>query len=182
MEKYILLRTENENFPYIKDVFHMLIGNAVQIEEKDHLLKMKCYDIKQEEIEETIKSLESDLNALIASYQTTTSKPSKEIALVEDIFEELSYDHYQFKSLIQNVKDKTVALNFFSFIIEGSGITEDIILAMADCDLNVSKASNLLFMHRNTLLYKIERLITLSDFDLKRFNDVYLLLHLLRAK
>ncbi|MDE6661188.1 MAG: helix-turn-helix domain-containing protein, partial [Anaeroplasmataceae bacterium] len=119
---------------------------------------------------------------LSPSYQTTSLKPSKEISLVEEAFSDLSYGHYQFKSFVLNVKKKELALELFQFITEGSGVTEDIILAMADCDLNVSKASNLLYMHRNTLLYKIERLIILSDFDLKCFNDLYLLVQLLRAK
>ncbi|MDE5856517.1 MAG: helix-turn-helix domain-containing protein, partial [Anaeroplasmataceae bacterium] len=160
----------------------MLLGNMVQIKEEDTLLKIKCQEIDQKEIEATIQSLESDLNASITSYQTTSLKPSKEIALVEKAFLEMSYGHYQFKSFVLNVKEKELALELFQFIVEGSGVTEDIILAMADCDLNVSKASNLLFMHRNTLLYKIERLISLSNFDLKCFNDLYLLIQLLRAK
>lgn len=182
MEKYILLRTATENFSYIKDVFHLLVGNEVQIEVDEQILKMRCNTIGQEEIDATITSLESDLNALISSYQTTTLKPSKEISLVEPIFKEASYGHYQFKSLIQNVKDKITSLELFHFIVDGSGVTEDIIMAMADCDLNVSKASHQLYMHRNTLLYKIDRLISLSDFDLKRFNDLYILVQLIRAR
>ncbi|MDE6407954.1 MAG: helix-turn-helix domain-containing protein, partial [Anaeroplasmataceae bacterium] len=164
------------------DVFRLLVGNTAQIEEKSNFIKIKCRDIDSKEIEATIESLESDLNALISSYQTTSLRPTREIALVEKPFLDMSYGHYQFKSFVLNVKDKGTALDLFQFIVEGSGVTEDIILAMADCDLNVSKASNLLFMHRNTLLYKIERLITLSDFDLKSFNDLYLLVQLLRAK
>ncbi|MDE6240953.1 MAG: helix-turn-helix domain-containing protein [Anaeroplasmataceae bacterium] len=182
MEKYIILKTEQENFSYIIDVFRLLIGNTAQVEENRNFIKIKCQDIGEIEIEATIESLESDLNALISSYQTTSLKPSKEIALVEKAFLEMSYGHYQFKSFLYQVKEKGAALDFFQFIVEGSGVTEDIILAMADCDLNVSKASNLLYMHRNTLLYKIDRLISLSDFDLKSFNDLYLLVQLLRAK
>ena len=172
MEKYILIQTEKENFSYIIDVFRMLIGSNAIIEEKENGLKMKCQDIEEQEIEATIESLEGDLNASITSYQTTSLKPSKEIALVEEALNAISYGHYQLKSFILNVKKKELALDLFHFIIEGSGVTEDVIFAMADCDLNVSKASNALYMHRNTLLYKIERLITLSGFDLKSFNDL----------
>ncbi|MCM1130388.1 MAG: helix-turn-helix domain-containing protein [Roseburia sp.] len=182
MKKYVLLKTNKENYPYIIDVFRMLLGNALQIEESDTFLKVEYQDAKDTEISATIESLESDLNALITSYQTTTLKPNKEIEIVKDLFLRINYGHYQFKTLILNIRDKLTALEVFQFIIEGSGVTEDIILAMADCDLNVSKASVLLFMHRNTLLYKIERLISLSDFDLKNFNDLYILVQLLRAK
>ncbi|MDE7213618.1 MAG: hypothetical protein K2N42_03460, partial [Anaeroplasmataceae bacterium] len=145
MEKYILLKTEKENFPYIIDVFHMLVGSTAHIEEKNDVLKIKCKDIELKEIEATIESLEGDLNALITSYQTTSLKPNKEISLIEEAFKEMSYGHYQFKSFVLNVKKKELALELFQFITEGSGVTEDIILAMADCDLNVSKASNLLY-------------------------------------
>lgn len=182
MKKYVLLKANKENYPYIIDVFRMLLGNSLQVEETDTFLKIEYQNAEDVEISATIESLESDLNALISSYQTSTSKPSKEISVVQDLFLEINYGHYQFKSLILNVKNKLTALEVFQFIVDGSGVTEDIILAMADCDLNVSKASVLLYMHRNTLLYKIERLISLSDFDLKSFNDLYILVQLLRAK
>ncbi|MDE6656578.1 MAG: helix-turn-helix domain-containing protein [Anaeroplasmataceae bacterium] len=181
MEKYILLKTAKENYPYILDVFQMLLGNMIQVEQNNDWIKIKSEWAEEGEIEATIESLEGDLNALISSYQTTTSRPVKEIAIVENIFLEVPYGHYQFKTIALQVKNKTSALEIFNFIVEGSGVTEDIILAMADCDLNVSKASALLYMHRNTLIYKIERLMELKNFDLKSFNDLYLLVQLLRA-
>ncbi|MDE7263297.1 MAG: helix-turn-helix domain-containing protein [Anaeroplasmataceae bacterium] len=181
MKKYLLLKTQKENYPYIVDVLKMLLGWNIQVEEGHQLLKIECLSVDEKELCSTIQSLEADLNSLISYYLTSTSSPEYETELVFDIFLNLEYGHYQFKEVIPYVRKKALALELFHFIVEGTGVTEDIIMAMADCDLNVSKASSKLFMHRNTLLYKIERLESLKGFDLKHFNDLYLLVQLLKA-
>ncbi|MDE7106263.1 MAG: helix-turn-helix domain-containing protein [Anaeroplasmataceae bacterium] len=180
MKKYILIKTAKENYPYILNVFKMLAHNC-EILEDTLYLKLSYQDIEDEEIEATIQSLEGDLNALISYYVTSSKRPEKEIAIIEKLFFRVAYGHYHLKSLAIEIKNKADAMELFDFIVEGSGITREIIFAMADCDLNVSKASVLLYMHRNTLIYKIERLIELQSFDLKSFNDLYLLVQLLKA-
>ncbi|MDE7161625.1 MAG: helix-turn-helix domain-containing protein, partial [Anaeroplasmataceae bacterium] len=165
---------------YIIDVLKMLLGSNIKYNlEPEYLLLESQGDL--DGLSDTIQSLESDLNALIHFYQTETDQPEKEISLILESFLKMSYGHYQFKSLLLNIKGKAEATELFNFIVEGTGITDEIILAMADCNLNVSQASQMLYMHRNTLLYKIERLISLKGFDLKNFNDLYILVQLLRA-
>lgn len=180
MKKLLLFKTNEENYSYVVDVLKMLLGNQLKYTIKETYLLVEC----KEEIEgltDTIQSLETDLNALIHYYQTSTNQPEKEVSLLLNCFLNASYGHYQFKSLLLQVKNKVEATELFHFIVEGSGITEEIIYAMADSNLNVSQASQLLYLHRNTLIYKMERLNALKDFDLKNFNDLYILVHLLKA-
>lgn len=57
---------------------------------------------------------------------------------------------------------------------------KQIINEMANNNLNVSKASEMLFMHRNTLINKLERFNKATNYDLKSFNDfiiIYNLIH-----
>lgn len=180
MKKLLLFKTIEENYPSILEVFKMVLGNTMKYTFKEQYLMIE-FPEEIEGLSDIIQSLESDLNALIHSYQTGTNQPEKEVSLIINSFLNMSYGHYHFKSLLLNVKNKVDATDLFNFIVEGSGITEEIIFAMADCNLNVSQASTLLYMHRNTLLYKIERLISLKSFDLKNFNDLYILIQLLRA-
>ena len=49
-------------------------------------------------------------------------------------------------------------------------------------DLNVSKASKILYIHRNTMLYKLDKLKELSDFDLRCFLDAYIVYSLIENK
>lgn len=181
MKKCILLKTPKENYPYILDVLKMLLGCNIQATEDQGCLCMDCAVEDTKELCSTLQSLEADLNTLISFYVTSTPNPKREIELVKEVFLELEYGHYQFKDVLKYIRKRTQALELFHFIVEGTGVTEEIILAMADCDLNVSQASLKLYMHRNTLLYKIERLEALRGFDLKHFNDLYLLVQLLKA-
>ena len=38
-------------------------------------------------------------------------------------------------------------------------------------DINLSKASKMLYIHRNTLIYRIEKIEKITSFDLRKFND-----------
>ena len=43
--------------------------------------------------------------------------------------------------------------------------------ASLDCDLNVSETSRKLYMHRNTLMYRLEKIERVTGLDLKKFSD-----------
>lgn len=182
MEQFILLKTLKDNYEDILVVLKQLLGNHITSEEFDNLLLVKSFVHDSKEIFETIKSLEIDLNTNISVYVTYPSvNPSEEIKLVYDMFSASEVGCYNLKGLLLNTKEVKNSVNILDFILNGSGIDEKIILALALNDLNVSKASTDLYMHRNTLLYKIDRLMELKNFDLKKFTDLYILFRLLKA-
>jgi DNA-binding PucR family transcriptional regulator len=39
------------------------------------------------------------------------------------------------------------------------------------CHLNISEAARKLYLHRNTLLYRIEKIKNLSGLDIKKFEE-----------
>ena len=41
-------------------------------------------------------------------------------------------------------------------------------------DLNISKTSNILFLHRNTLIYRLEKIKEYLNLDLKNFKDAFI--------
>lgn len=47
------------------------------------------------------------------------------------------------------------------------------------CDLNISEASRRLYIHRNTLLYRIEKIKNLTGLDIKNFDEAMILRMLL---
>lgn len=54
-----------------------------------------------------------------------------------------------------------------------------IIRTFLECDMNTSKASNALFMHRNTLMYKIDNFISITGYDIKKFQDAFIIYHII---
>lgn len=181
MKQFLLLKTAPENYSFIIDILKMLLGNSIvpHIQEEALLIDTGTYD--QQEVMDTIRSLEADLNTSIMLYLSSTNNPELEQELVMDLFLKASYNFYDLKSLIMETNNLPRAEEILNLILEGTGVSLPVIQAVADCDLNASKASQLLYMHRNTLLYKMERLLELSGFDLKSFYDVYILIKLMKA-
>lgn len=181
MKQFILLKTSSENYPFIVDVLKMLLGNSIEILPQQEALLIYTGAYDKQEVTDTIRSLESDLNTSIMLYLSSTNHPELEQELIMDMFLKASYNFYDLKSLLIETSTLFRAEEILQLILEGTGVSPQIIQAMADCDLNASKASQLLYMHRNTLLYKMERLLEISSFDLKSFYDVYILIKLMKA-
>lgn len=65
--------------------------------------------------------------------------------------------------LIENIKEKKIDL------LDKDDIrTANVFL---ECNLNISDASRKLFIHRNTLIYRLEKIQKLTNYDLKIFKD-----------
>lgn len=45
---------------------------------------------------------------------------------------------------------------------------------LLSCNLNISEAARNLYIHRNTLLYRLEKIKTLTGLDIKRFDDAFI--------
>ena len=54
-----------------------------------------------------------------------------------------------------------------------------IVRTFLEYDMNTSKASNALFMHRNTLMYKIDNFISITGYDIKKFQDAFIIYHII---
>ena len=181
MKQFTLFKSSSDNYQLIIDVFKMLVGHALVIEEHDGMLVIFHNDFNNEEIKSTFQSLESDINSRICVYQSyllPIDELKKELDVILPIFRNVEYGSYNMKSLLLEVKiDRSLPI--LHFIIDGSGVDEKIIEMMAEADLNVSKASSLLYLHRNSLNYKLDRLLNEKGFDLRKFIDCYCLYRLI---
>lgn len=59
---------------------------------------------------------------------------------------------------------------------------EQTVATFTECNLNVSEAARRLFMHRNSLLYRIERIRDLTGLDIRRFEDAVTLWSALKLR
>lgn len=181
MKQFTLFKSTKDNYSMIIDVFKMLVGNFVKVIELECGLIIYHQEFNYEEIKSTIHSLEADLNTNICVYQSYAEEDDElelELKLISPLFFKLEFGSYNMKSLLLKA-EITSANELLHFIIDGTGVDERVIEMMALADLNVSKAANLLYLHRNSLNYKIDRLISYRGFDLRRFIDCYCLYRLL---
>lgn len=55
----------------------------------------------------------------------------------------------------------------------------EVIKEFLDSNMNISKAANRLYMHRNTVMNKIDKFINVTGYDIKQFNKAFVIYHLL---
>jgi len=122
-----------------------------------------------------IGTIAPDINKLNNSYKES------QIALeVGKVFEEekyiLNYDNLGIGRLIYQLPTKLCEL-FLQEVFKKGDITsldDETILTINkffENDLNVSETSRQLFVHRNTLVYRLEKIMKLTGLDLRKFDQ-----------
>lgn len=180
--RFICLKTDNFNFSYIEDVFKTFLGNFIKCEKLDNYMFIYHKEFNIKELTDIIKALEIDLDSAISVYISYDNKEElliNEWKLIKQLFNKCGSGIYTLKDLLEINRIIDNGIEILRFVLDGTGVDRNVIEAMALNDLNVSKASITLYMHRNTLMYKIDRLYDKTGFDIKTFKDLYTLYKLL---
>ncbi|HHX00117.1 MAG TPA: PucR family transcriptional regulator, partial [Acholeplasmataceae bacterium] len=59
---------------------------------------------------------------------------------------------------------------------------EILIRAMFDCDLNVTKTASNIYMHRNTVIKRLELIKNTTGLNIQKFNDANIMYWLIKKK
>lgn len=184
MKKFTILKDTFENFPAVLGVFKDLVGSRVETENKNGYWILE-YDYENTaDIKNLFLSFGNemmiDIVAYISFFERQRQREERKIAL--SMMEHLSGGIYSFKDALLQTGDMVDAKEVLSFILDSTGIDEAFIRNFAACDLNISRASKAMFIHRNTLNYKLDKLKEQSGFDLRCFTDAYILYSLILRK
>ena len=158
------------------------------------LIKEVESDISQKELEEIANSILATVNAETMSQiliglsrvapdidAINTSYKEAQVAIdVGGVFSEeqtiLSYDNLGIGRLIYQLPIRLCELFLQEVFKKGSieSLDEETILTINtffENDLNVSETSRQLFVHRNTLVYRLEKIYKLTGLDLRKFDQ-----------
>lgn len=174
-----------ESMDMIKDGYDM--ENVSIINYKNNILILGLLDDPKEHAESLKETLEYNTKerciisySFVEGYKQLSKeveKSLKKIALAKKynleneviganslIFEEIidSIDKESSEMLIETYKDG------FDKLDEEMIKTIEVFFK---CGLNISESSKLLYIHRNTLIYRIEKLQKFTGFDIKNFNE-----------
>lgn len=58
----------------------------------------------------------------------------------------------------------------------------EIILALADSNMSISEASKKVFLHRNTVVYRMEKIYMDTGLNPRNFHDLTKLVHLVKEE
>lgn len=85
----------------------------------------------------------------------------------------VSFTDIEVKSLIYQLNDKLAAR--FSGRIFGGQTQNEVytktLKAFFSSDLNIQKAADMLYVHRNTLIYRLDKITALTGYDPRKFED-----------
>ena len=182
--KVLLIRNDFDDPEIILEVFKSLFKNMKSEIKGGYIAIYFTYD-NNLDIIHILNALETELVGSIHAYisdERSEDRLSKEVDIAIRLMDLLPIGVYSFKEALLKIKNIENKKEILNYILQGSGINEAFILEFAENDLNVSQASKAMFIHRNTMIYKLNKLKANSQFDLTNFKDAYILYSLLENK
>lgn len=182
----IFKSTPKESFiNALNDFLKGLIGNYINPVCKDTVITVFFDADCAVEFEEIIQTLNEDfyLSATLFESGTLYSGINKE-EYFDYIFENRTKlleinklylceaDLVKHK-LISNVVVKNILKEYYD-----DYQMKNVIKTYLDCNMNISKAASKLFMHRNTVMNKIDKFISNTGYDIKKFQNAFVIYHI----
>ena len=189
-EKFISIifkpEPKESNVMMLIDFLKGLIGNYINPVFKDRVLTVFFDAACDLSFEEIILSLNEDfyITSLLFESGELYSNIDKEeyLKLILDNSDALlaTNKHYLREAdLIKNrIYNEIVVKNILKNYFEDFEM-KNIVKTYLECNMNISKASNVLYMHRNTLMYKIDNFISVTGYDIKKFQDAFIIYHII---
>ena len=187
MSKYFLFLNDENNNRGIEALIRSLLGNAEPIKYLDTIIYI-FNDYEELMFEDAINAYMFDFNMFFKCY------------ISKDLVQESIEDNYKniYKYFISVKKQKIyheAELIDESISLADSNLKKQILAeytndlemhsiinAFVENDLNILKTAKVLYLHRNTLINKLDRFYQKTGYDLRRFKDAYIIYSLLKAK
>jgi hypothetical protein len=182
------IKSNIEVIDIIKDIYEGFSYDTVLDEEGMYLVK-QMEDIEQE-AEAIINgiSLERGMNLIIGSGRRVSGNYTVKDSAVHaktaaSLAKGLNFKegYYHIDKMIMYGLIYSIEKSKIDFYINGgySGFTDvvrdkeliDTAEELFKCHLNISEAARRLYLHRNTLLYRIEKIKNLTGIDIKKFEE-----------
>lgn len=184
MSRFIIIKNTLSNLTDTIDVFKTLVGQNIEITENNGNTIIKYNYDNQNDVYDLLVSFSNenmfDLTCYISSLHEVALDEELNIGLA--LIDQLSSGFYSLKKALLHVRSINNAKQILDTILNSTGIDEDFIKQFVSNDLNISKASKGMYLHRNTLNYKLDKLLELTGFDLRVFIDSYILFNLIKNK
>lgn len=146
------------------------------------------YSYANLEIKNTLTSLSIDLyldilvyESLIYNDKESLDKNYKLFLKINEVYK-LKYQYYN-NNLILSENYLNVTKDLKSLILSNYYLDKEMkrtIVGFLENDQNISKASKNLYLHRNTLSLRLSKFEEVTNFDIKKFIDGFLIYHLVK--
>ncbi len=182
---YILIKCENVLSSDIKDFFRNFLGNKIEIEDDGNIITIyHSYD-NCEEIFEALSGLVVDYDTKLYAYISRRDFNENNYNIIKEYFskeklKENVYNEHKFiLELVLNGKIENLDKVVLSSYYNDTNMIETL-KAFIENDMNTSKTANIIYMHRNTLINKLDRFTKVTGYDIKKFCDAFIIYHLIK--
>lgn len=182
---YINRKLRSEEINAIRELFSKAYRNVKFISKSPVIVEYQ--DDLEFKMEDIIEGIMADLIIDIHTFI------SKNIDNTEDYLDfikpllsninilEKEYFLYEADVIIKNIR-KEVGKEIKKQVLKD--VIDDELLKIAkvflECNMNTSHTATKLYMHRNTLINKLDRFKELSGYDLRKFTEAYIIYSLLK--
>lgn len=180
------LNVFKDTFDNVVDSFLISSNSGILIE------KVTSNSMNKKELEQMVQLLDSDFytdsHVYIGQFWSTDERLPGIFATERQLFHQSLEMRARVNDLSTVILDFLIEQNFKTTDIfkelrkrvEIDSKTTQMIDTLYRCDSNLAKTSKALFLHRNTLLYRIEKFYEQTGFDLKNRDDLVLCFLLLK--
>lgn len=172
MEKYILVKMDSK-ISYLDDFFKGLLGSNIEISYISDVMAVKYTFDNDMEIREALEAFIIDAMQML---KIVISIPGDKYL---DKFAEY-LNNPNLKSSLYDVHELIFELTLLG---EKKGLAQIIttkqvdetIITFIECNMNTSAAAKRMYMHRNTLINKLDKFKEETGYDVRDFKDAYVI-------
>ncbi|MCR5705316.1 MAG: helix-turn-helix domain-containing protein [Acholeplasmatales bacterium] len=184
--QYILIKAKSNILsPELNDFFIGLLGNNIKIEDNNGLLTIYHSYENTDDIYDTLAGLTQEYDQNVYAYISRKDFNEDNYNIISNYFIEtdLKTNLYKEHELLMELvlEGKREGLDHIalgSFYQTPSMI--ETLKAFLENDMNTSKTANAIYMHRNTLINKLDRFVSQTGYDIKKFSDAFIIYHLIK--
>ncbi|MFA6800622.1 MAG: helix-turn-helix domain-containing protein [Acholeplasmataceae bacterium] len=190
MLNYLLIESKNNielNKSMILDMMHDVM-HMIEVKSKNQTLIIVFEMPVEVSFNEIILNLAQDT---LVDYRLYESYPFKQIeelyqhaAYIESLLQHIPFNQFTYLNNIILVKYALTIIKKenYHFFLRDYWKNEDMkktIKVYLESNQNMSEASKSLYIHRNTLIQRIDKFAMVTGFDIRKFVDGYLIYYLL---
>lgn len=187
--QFLYIKTK-ENIENLIPILFEVLNESLEIDyySNDQNSLTIIYSYANLEIKNTLTSLSIDLyldilvyESLIYNDKESLDKNYKLFLKINEVYK-LKYQYYN-NNLILSENYLNVTKDLKSLILSNYYLDKEMkrtIVGFLENDQNISKASKNLYLHRNTLSLRLSKFEEVTNFDIKKFIDGFLIYHLVK--
>ena len=170
----------------LNDFLKGLLGNYINPVYKDTVLTVFFDADVKIDFEEIIQSLSEDFYTKAALFESgilyNGIDRNEYVSYIIENKNKLLETNKLFISEADLIKIKLIAPIVIKNILKefyDDYQMKEVIKAYLDSNMNISKAANKLYMHRNTVMNKIDKFIKNTGYDIKEFKNAFIIYHII---